>query len=534
MIFPDNDTLGKKHAAEVAASVASYARDVKVVELPGLPEKGDVSDYLDSHNAGDLLAEIHKAPRWKPEKTELLIEAPEFLSTVSPDIDWLVEGVIQRGANGFICASPKIGKSWLAADLVLSLALGLPWVGFGVSRPAKAALITREDNPALTRWRMDRLLAGNTRGQGRVFERKGSSFLWISYYAHGKEQREVARHVRTGDKLEVNEKNRHEAERFLKRRLGELAAEQHGGRPFVGPQQERVTVNELLDGLERDYRLRDKWNMKNASNVKPLRDYFGTWRAIDVTSDAAGKYIESLRSEGYTNATINRRMHRLGQAFKVGMRNKQVSATPFIPRLSEIGNERQGFFETADFEAVVGQLPEYLQDLSRFGFITGWRKGSIESLRWSDVGEDVIYLRAENSKTRKPETMPLEGDLEAIIERRREAQTIEDKDGNKRFAEYVFHSNGNPVGDFRKAWATACKKANVAGRLFHDLRRTASRNMITAGVHQAVAMKITGHRTDAMFRRYAIVNEEQKREALAKTQQYLATAPARKVVAMGR
>jgi integrase len=120
-----------------------------------------------------------------------------------------------------------------------------------------------------------------------------------------------------------------------------------------------------------------------------------------------------------------------------------------------------------------------------------------------------------------------------IIKRRRTAAVLGDENGSKRFAEFVFHRKGEPIGDFRKAWATACKKANVSHRLFHDLRRTASRNMISAGVPQAVAMKITGHRTDSMFRRYAIVNEEQKREALARTQQYLATAAARKVGAIG-
>jgi len=216
----------------------------------------------------------------------------------------------------------------------------------------------------------------------------------------------------------------------------------------------------------------------------------------------------------------------------VAIRNKRLSQAPFIPRLSEVGNEREGFFETADFEAVVSKLPEYLRDFSRFAFITGWRKGSVSSLRWSAVGEDVIYLRAENSKTRKAETVPLEGELAQVIERRRAAQTIEDENGSKRFAEFVFHSQGEPIGDFRKTWATACKKANVAGRLFHDLRRTASRNMLAAGVPQAVAMRITGHRTDAMFRRYAIVDEEQKREALAKTQQHVAQSAERKVVSM--
>jgi integrase len=273
-----------------------------------------------------------------------------------------------------------------------------------------------------------------------------------------------------------------------------------------------------------------------------VRDYFGTWRAVEVTSDAVAKYIENRREQGnlrrrgkgHSNSTINHRTQLLRQAFKIAIRNKVVSMTPYIPRLSEIGNEREGFFETADFEAVAAHLPEYLKDFSRFGFLAGWRKGSISKLRWNDVGGGVIYLRAKNSKSRKPETLPLEGELAAIIERRRAAQTIEDENGTNRLAEFVFHRNGLPVGDFRKAWKTACELANVDHRLFHDLRRTASRNMIDAGVPQAVAMKITGHRTDSMFRRYAIVNEDQKREALAKTQQHLAAYAGRKVVAMAK
>ena len=398
----------------------------------------------------------------------------------------------------------------------------------------------------------------NNRGQGRVFQR--GSFFWVAYYAHGKEQREVARHVRTNEKLEVSEKNQHEAERFLKHRLGEITAEKYGGRPFVGPQQERVTVGELLDGLETDLKLRDTLGDSAKSSIKAVRERFGTWRAAHLTSEAIGKYIEDLRAEEYANASINRRTQLLGQAFKIAIRDKRLSQQPYISHLSEVGNERQGFFETAEFEAACGELPEYLRDFCRFGFLIGWRKGSIESLRWSDVGEDVIYLRAENSKTRKPETIPLEGELAAIIERRRAAAILKGKDGETRFAEYVFHRDGEPIGDFRKAWATACIAVGLgkmicpkcgsegadrrcepcktatrySGKIFHDLRRTASRNMLRAGVPQAVAMTITGHRTDSMFRRYAITDEEQKRDALARTQEHLATSKkkARKVVGM--
>jgi len=91
--------------------------------------------------------------------------------------------------------------------------------------------------------------------------------------------------------------------RWLKHRLGEIAAEKHGGRPFIGPQQERVTVGELLDGLKNDYKLRDKFTCKVESVMELLRSHFGTWKAVELTSEAVGKYIENLREEGYDNST---------------------------------------------------------------------------------------------------------------------------------------------------------------------------------------------------------------------------------------
>jgi putative DNA primase/helicase len=163
VVLPDNDGLGKAHALAVASSVFPYAHSVKVVELPGLPPKGDVSDYLGAKTGEQLLAHIVNCPLWRPEASKLVIPAPQFLATSSPDVDWMVNGLIQRGSDGFICAFPKVGKSWLAVDLAIALALGEPWVGFEIPRPVKTALVTREDNPALTKWRMDHLLNGRGR-----------------------------------------------------------------------------------------------------------------------------------------------------------------------------------------------------------------------------------------------------------------------------------------------------------------------------------------------------------------------------------
>ena len=133
------------------------------------------------------------------------------------------------------------------------------------------------------------------RGDGRVFQRTGSPFWWCAYYLRGKQFRES-----TG---ETDEKK---ALKFLQGKLKEVHADQIGAKTFVGPQQQRVTVDDLLNSLESDYTLRGKWNTKVNSSVKPLREYFGHWRAVDITSDAVSDYIKGLQDEGYADATCNR------------------------------------------------------------------------------------------------------------------------------------------------------------------------------------------------------------------------------------
>ncbi|HVH87017.1 MAG TPA: AAA family ATPase, partial [Terriglobales bacterium] len=164
VVFADNDTQGLAHAETVSRSVAKFAASVKLIRFIDIPEHGDVSDYLDKHTPEDLLKLIKDTPRWRDKEADskeqtLFVPMSNFCARHREEIDWLIEGVIQRGANGFIVADPKVGKSWAAVDMALSVSRGVPWLDFKVPRSAKVALVSREDTPALTSWRMKRLQA---------------------------------------------------------------------------------------------------------------------------------------------------------------------------------------------------------------------------------------------------------------------------------------------------------------------------------------------------------------------------------------
>jgi len=184
---------------------------------------------------------------------------------------------------------------------------------------------------------------------------------------------------------------------------------------------------------------------------------------------------------------------------------------------------RQGFFSDAEFRKVAANLPTHLQDFALFGYLTGWRKGEIASLLWDEVEGDVIRLRAEHSKNGESRIVTFEtGELAELMARRQAARGVPTPTGVA-LAKYIFHHKGEPIGDFRKAWATACKLAGVEHRLFHDLRRTAVREMLRSGVHESTARKISGHKTASMLQRYNIQSESDIREAMQLRETRIAT-----------
>ena len=104
----------------------------------------------------------------------------------------------------------------------------------------------------------------------------------------------------------------------------------------------------------------------------------------------------------------------------------------------------------------------------------------------------------------------------AELLKRQRAQTTALERERAIIVPWVFHRNGRPIHYYYNAWRAACTKAGCPGRYVHDLRRTAVRNLERAGVPRSVAMKLTGHKTESVYRRYAIVAEGDLREGVAK------------------
>ncbi|ETW92620.1 MAG: integrase, partial [Candidatus Entotheonella gemina] len=203
----------------------------------------------------------------------------------------------------------------------------------------------------------------------------------------------------------------------------------------------------------------------------------------------------------------------LGQSLNSVAYPQYISRPIKIRKLSET-NVRTDFFEPDEIEAVISFLPEYLQDYVRFAHITGWRRNEISSLQWEDVSvqHKIIRLNPENSKTGESRILVLTGALLELMKRREQIRVVG--------CPYVFHRRGQFIRDFRKAWSKATESAGCSGRVFHSLRRSSVRDMIRAGVHERVAMSVSGHRTRSVFDRYNITAEDDIRQALTQTQKY--------------
>ena len=352
----------------------------------------------------------------------------------------------------------------------------------------------------------------HTRGLGFVYqpvyidkrtgERRTAATWWVQYSVRGKRFRESS-----------GSSNRVDAVKLLKRRIGDASQ----GRT-IGPQAEKTRFKQLTQMLIDDYRANGRRSLKRIkASVGHLLAFFGDEFAMDVTGDRIASYVAFRQDEKAAAATINRELAALKRAFRLGEKVGKVIQRPEVSMLRE-DNRRKGFFEADEYRAVLKHLPEELKPVIQTAYITGWRIASeILTRQKHHVNLEAGWLRLEPGETKNGEgrNFPLTPELREVLAQQIEkTRLIEQQTG--RIIPWLFHRDGNPIRDFRGAWASACRSAGVPKRIPHDFRRTAVRNLERAGVPRSAAMAMVGHRTESIYRRYAIADEAMLKEGAVK------------------
>ena len=320
-----------------------------------------------------------------------------------------------------------------------------------------------------------------------------------------------------------------DAKRLLKLREGDVEK----GMPITA-EVNRITFDDAATDLINDYTT----NKRRSSRVLDLRlkkhltPFFARRRLMTISPLDVRAYTAKRQTAGASNASINRDLIILKRMCVLAMQAGKLMVRPYIPLLKE-ANIRKGFFEREQCESVKNHLPSYMRGIAAFAFITGWRTPSeILPLEWRgvDLTAGEVRLDAGTTKNGEARTFPLTRELRRVLEDQHKiAEDLNRERGI--IARYVFcYVTGEKAGQritesgFNKQWRKARVAAGCPGRIPHDFRRTAVRNLVRAGVPERVAMTLTGHKTRSIFERYNITSPGDLRDAARRLDAYASTA----------
>lgn len=367
-------------------------------------------------------------------------------------------------------------------------------------------------------------MARRTKGLGSLIKLKNSPF-WQARFYDG-----MGRKISISTKTTVKQ----EAEAFLRQQMANVRDK--GLAPLSDLR--RTTYADLRAGLIANYVERGNKSLKTRADGEetipglPQLDAFFEFgegkpgpSVVQIGTDTGRKFVEERQAQGAGNAVINRSLACLRRMLRIAYEDRKITAVPIIRLLKE-PPARKGFLELAKFEELLGLLPARNQPYVMFLYYCGARSdeeaGTVE---WPQVDLEHAIIRLEDEHTKNKETrfVPIP---QVLIDR---LEKMEPKTG------HVFDTT-----NIRKEWMKACAACGLGriievadkpydpryeGLTLHDLRRSAARNLLAAGVPETVIMKICGWKTRSVFIRYAIADTADLTAAMNRWEAFVKNLP---------
>jgi integrase len=288
------------------------------------------------------------------------------------------------------------------------------------------------------------------------------------------------------------------------------------------PDAQKIRYADLRRGLIANYEERgnrslttDASGEEYINGLKQLDEFFGFGpdnpgpRVAEIKTRTSREFAEKRQDQGAGTAMVNRSLACLRRMLRIAHEDGCIQNVPKIRFLKE-PPARKGFLELQKFEELLALLSTHLRPLISLLYYCGVRVGEALQIDWTQVNLDARIIRLDEEQTKNAEarTVPLPSVLVMML------AEIEPKVGR------VFSDT-----NLRTEWQKSCAACGLgtrtriepededghvwykySGLLIHDLRWSAVRNLVNAGVPERVAMKISGHKTRAVFDRYHIVS----------------------------
>ena len=350
-------------------------------------------------------------------------------------------------------------------------------------------------------------MARRSKGEGSLLRRPGSDVWYAQWYVDGKA-------VRKSTKTVVKE----EAYSELRR----LMAKTEAGQPV---EDGKLRYSALRAALIDNYVVKGNKSLEQradgtetvvglpqldaACGYKPAKDGQPEEAGMlvsKITTEWTRKFSRDRAAEGAGPAMINRSLQCLRRGLNILREDGKLALVPKI-RLHKEPSARTGFLEPEKFEELLGALPSYLRPLIALLYWTGVRKGEALAITWEQVDLDAREIRLTEDQTKSGEArvLPLPARVVDLLRGRAVKQGLVFEDTNLR-TEWEMACAATGLGKRVKVEGPAYTWHKYSGLRLHDLRRSAVRNLrVLGGVAETVAMKISGHKTRAVFDRYNIV-----------------------------